>query len=112
MSQPNLKQLKSGASILNAPMTAGAPAVNARAGDVVTHPSGSGWHVCIVANAVVPVGGLQENHSSDQFRWSKGASYSGQGVPCTATSQTFDQAQTGYGTDGRISGGATGTPSF
>lgn len=112
MSQPTSKQVKTGAAILNAPQTAGGPQVIARQGDAVCHANGSGWHVCMVPSAIVPVGGLPANQSTDQFRWSQGASYSGMGVPQSYSPPTFDAAQSGIGTDGRIFGGANGTPTF
>ena len=115
MVQPKQGQVRTGAQVLSAPQSAGGPGVTAKFGDVVTHASGTGWHVCIAtfgASVVVPVGGLQAGHSDDQFRWSQGASYSGQGVPQSYSPPTYDAAQTGIGTDGRINGGNTGTPSF
>ena len=115
MAQPKSNQLKPGAAILTAPTVAGGPAVIAKLGDAVLHPSGSGWHVCTApagSSATVPVGGLALGQSTDLFHWSQGASYSGMGVPQSYVPATYDQVQTGIGTDGRISGGANGTPSF
>lgn len=114
MSQPNSKQIKSGASIIPAPQTSSPSGaqVFAKQGDVVPHPISPGWHVCMVASAAIPVGGLPAGQSTDQFHWSQGASYSGIGVPQSYSPPTYDAAQTGIGTDGRISGGANGTPSY
>lgn len=111
--KPNPLHLKPGAAILTAPAIAGGPAVIATLGDCVLHESEAGWHICLVPSAIVPVGGLPLAQSTDQFHWSQGASYSGQGVPSSYAPATYDAGQTGYGTDGRISGsGATGKPAF
>jgi hypothetical protein len=81
-------------------------------GDIVPHPLG-GWHVCVVNSAFYPGSGLPANSSNDQFVWSTGPSYSGMGVPPAASSANYDASQTGYGTDGRITGfGPTGKPAF
>jgi hypothetical protein len=114
--RPNPLHLKPGAAVLTAPTTAGGAAVIAKLGDCLLHPSGAGWHICTAplgAAATVPVGGLPLGQSTDQFHWSQGASYSGQGVPSSYSPASYDQGQTGYGSDGRISGsGATGKPAF
>lgn len=113
MSLPNPKHVKPGASILTAPSAPGGTAVIAQSGDCVMHESGTGWHVCTVPSAVVPVGGFPLGQSTDQFHWSAGASYSGQGVPSSYAPASYDAAQGGYGSDGRISGfGPTGKPAF
>lgn len=115
-STPNAFYLKPGAAII-VPPAPGAPPITARPGDAVCHPSGAGYHVCIVAHDV-PVGGLPLGASGDHFHWSAGPSYSGQGIPPTANANlSYDQTVPGaagiYGSDGRISGnGATGKPSF
>jgi hypothetical protein len=79
---PKPLHLKPGAAILTAPTVAGGAAVIAKLDDCVLHPSGAGFHICCVPNgrtATVPVGGLPLGQSTDQFHWSQGASYSGQG---------------------------------
>jgi len=102
MSQPKPSQLKAGAKVLSAPVSAGAAAVTAQPGDVITHASGAGWHVCTKATTV-PVGGYPANSSDDNVRWSTGPSFSGQGIPPSpgTAPTTQDGAQTGYGSDGR-----------
>lgn len=105
-----------GASILTTPGPGSAP-VYARKGDIVMHPSGTGWHVCVAQNGVsvaVPTGGLPVNHSGGEFHWSQGASYSGIGVPGpNTTGSTYDQVQAdSYGSDGRIQSGLNNKPAF
>jgi hypothetical protein len=112
MDKPKTSHLKPGASVLSAPTTPGGAGVYARQGDAVMHASGAGWHIAPVPSVQVPVGGLRAGESSDVWHWSQGASYSGQGVPSSYSPPSFDAGQTGYGSDGRISGGANGTPSF
>lgn len=110
-STPRGLYLKPGAAILTAPLPGGAP-VFANPGDAIVSANGGGWHICIAPHAV-PVEGLTPGASGDHFHWSQGPSYSGQGVPSSYVPPTFDAAQTGYGSDGRISGnGATGKPSW
>ena len=89
---PKALWVPAGGSILTTPGP-GANPVFARKGDIVMHPSGTGWHVCVAQNGAVvqvPTGGLPINHSGSEFHWSQGPSYSGQGVPATPnTTQTL-----------------------
>jgi hypothetical protein len=118
MSVPTKTQLKSGAKIVQPQSITAGQTVACYAGDVIPH-STDGWHVCIstVPVTIGPGGhGLVLGQSNDQWKYSRGASYSGQGVPASpgTAPTTYDGTATGYGSDGRASldgvtfGGATG----
>lgn len=110
------KNLKVGQKTVTAPSVSGGATVTANPGDVILHESGAGWHVVISPTPIiVPVGGYSLGSSTDQVHWSQGPSFSGLGVPGSMSpTSTYDQVQSGVGTDGRISwgdgtiGGATG----
>jgi hypothetical protein len=119
MATPVAKQLVIvGAKVVQRPAPGSGQQVAVNPGDAIAHEDPSGWHVALKPHFVPPTtynptGGSDAGFSNDLVHWSSGASYSGMGVPSSYSPASYDQASTGYGTDGRISGsGATGKPAF
>jgi hypothetical protein len=102
MAQPTQQQFAihlaahPGARIVNFP-TPGGPQAPVRQHDII--PGIVGWHIA-VKDHFLPVQGYPVGYSDDNVHFSLGPSSTGAGVPGSQLS------------DGRISGGASGTPSF